>query len=129
MADPRPSLEEIRQRANELIPTTETRWRLIEQVGGRVSQTERALVQLLRDLLAMLPQGQDGCQCQHTVQFSLRDPDWVCHLRREDCPREEPHPVSACGAFIPAVLPKEPAPPFVECACGGANDHCEGKCG
>jgi hypothetical protein len=104
MADPRPSLEEIRQRVEDEVA------RLEKPNRQPLLSYERTMLNLLRDLLAVLPQGQDGCQCQHTVQFSLRDPDWVCHLRREDCPREEPHSVSACGAFIPAVLPQEPGP-------------------
>lgn len=36
-----------------------------------------------------------------TVVFSLRAPDLVAHLAREDCPIETPHPIAECGAFKP----------------------------
>jgi hypothetical protein len=33
------------------------------------------------------------------VTCTLRDPDWVCHLKRSDCYHESPHHIDLCGAF------------------------------
>jgi hypothetical protein len=94
MADPRPSLEEIRQR-----------------VDADVYLLERAL--------------------QHAYTGSAEDGSFLRRGGGEYVPSVflVVDRLRAALRDLLAVLPQEPAPSFVECACGGANDHCEGKCG
>ena len=89
---------------NEIVDTVESRCMAID---GPVTPTLQEMRETeLAELWRIVQRLQRGWRHDEPVLVDMATGNMTCHTKRDDCEREEPHPIAECGAFAPEDSPK-----------------------
>ena len=92
------------KRFNEIVDTVESRCMAID---GPVTPTLQEMRETeLAELWRIVQRLQRGWRHDEPVLVDMATGNMTCHTKRDDCEREEPHPIAECGAFAPEDSPK-----------------------